>query len=78
MVSHIFKATPKYLSTVKYCWPVLKSETLVCTCGCRRILIVVSPENRNANPTCDVSCISTNIQDVTKYSSRYSFGVSFK
>ena len=47
-----FKATPKYLPTIKYCLkpfqPVLKSETLTVRAAIERILIIVSYENKIA------------------------------
>ena len=57
--------TPKYLPTIKYCLkplqPVLKSETLTVRPVVGAFYSLFRKKIKLRDPTCDVSCISTNM-----------------
>ena len=60
-----FKATPKYLLAILFETLSVRAEirNTYRTCGYGSILIIVSQEKKMRDPSCDVSFISTNIQD---------------
>ena len=62
-----FKATPKYLPTIKYCLKpsrsLFKSEKLTVRAVMGHKYSLFHKKTKTRDPSCDVSCISTNIQD---------------